>query len=132
MGSAFRGFPTWRVPIRGQRLPGWISFSQLARFPDAVERRRIAQGYSYRALAAYQVLEVQDREPSWLRKADRAQLESLSKQAFADISHVLFPSTLTGNTQSSSRLCYAAGFICPKMPPRTAHAVSFVRGSAGQ
>jgi hypothetical protein len=64
-------------------------FSQLARFPDAVERRRIAQGYSYRALAAYQVLEVQDREPSWLRKADRAQLESLSKQAFADIAHAL-------------------------------------------
>jgi hypothetical protein len=60
-------------------------FSQLARFPDAVERLRIAQGYSYRALAAYQVLEVQDKEPSWLRKADRAQLESLSKQAFADI-----------------------------------------------
>ena len=64
-------------------------FSQLARFPEAVERRRIAQGYSYRALAAYQVLEAQDREPSWLRKAERAQLESLSKQAFADIAHAL-------------------------------------------
>jgi hypothetical protein len=45
-------------------------FSQLARFPDAVERRRLAQAYSYRALAAYQVLEAQGREPSWLRKAD--------------------------------------------------------------
>jgi len=62
-------------------------FQQLARFPDAVERRRIAQGYSYRALAAYQVLESQDKEPSWLRKAERSQLESLSKQAFADIAH---------------------------------------------
>jgi hypothetical protein len=62
-------------------------FLQLSRFPDAVERRRIAQAYSYRALAAYQVLESQDREPSWLRKAERPQLESLSKQAFADIAH---------------------------------------------
>jgi hypothetical protein len=62
-------------------------FLQLTRFPDSVERRRIAQGYSYRALAAYQVLEAQDKEPSWLRKAERSQLESLSKQAFADIAH---------------------------------------------
>ncbi len=62
-------------------------FLQLTRFPDSVERRRIAQGYSYRALAAYQVLESQDKEPSWLRKAERSQLESLSKQAFADIAH---------------------------------------------
>jgi hypothetical protein len=62
-------------------------FAQLARFPDALDRRRIAQGYSYRALAAYQILEAQDREPSWLRKAERAQLDSLSKQAFADLAH---------------------------------------------
>ena len=62
-------------------------FSQMARFPDAVERRRLAQAYSYRALAAYQVLEAQGREPSWLRKAERSQLDSLSKQAFADIAH---------------------------------------------
>jgi hypothetical protein len=62
-------------------------FLQLAHFPESVERRRIAQGYSYRALAAYQVLDSQDREPSWLRKAERSQLESLSKQAFADIAH---------------------------------------------
>ena len=59
----------------------------MARFPDAVERRRLAQAYSYRALAAYQVLEAQGREPSWLRKAERSQLDSLSKQAFADIAH---------------------------------------------
>jgi hypothetical protein len=62
-------------------------FSQLSRFPNAVERRRIAQAYSYRALAAFQVLEGQDREPSWLRKADRVQLETLSRQAFADVAH---------------------------------------------
>jgi hypothetical protein len=62
-------------------------FSQLVRFPDAVERRRIAQAYSYRAQASYQVLEAQHREPSWLRRADRAQIESLSKQAFGDIAH---------------------------------------------
>jgi hypothetical protein len=62
-------------------------FSQLSRFQDAVGRRRIAQAYSYRALAGYQVLEAQHREPSWLRKAERAQLDSLSKQAFADIAH---------------------------------------------
>jgi hypothetical protein len=62
-------------------------FSQLARFPQAVERRRIAQAYSYRALAAYQALDLQDKEPSWLRKGERAQSESLSKQAFADVAH---------------------------------------------
>jgi hypothetical protein len=62
-------------------------FSQTTRFPDAVERRRIAQAYSYRALAGYMVLEGQDREPSWQRKTERVQLESLSKQAFADIAH---------------------------------------------
>ena len=62
-------------------------FSQLTRFPNAVERRRIAQAYSYRALAGYQVLDTQDKEPSWLRKADRVQLESLSRQAFADVAH---------------------------------------------
>jgi hypothetical protein len=60
-------------------------FQQLSRFPDVLERRRVAQGYSYRALAGYQVLDAQDREPSWLRKSDRAQLESVSKQAFADV-----------------------------------------------
>jgi hypothetical protein len=60
-------------------------FQQLSRFPDVLDRRRVAQGYSYRALAAYQILDAQDRQPSWLRKADRAQLESVSKQAFADV-----------------------------------------------
>jgi hypothetical protein len=60
-------------------------FQQLTRFPDVLDRRRLAQGYSYRALAAYLVLDSQDKEPSWLRKSDRAQLEGLSKQAFADV-----------------------------------------------
>jgi uncharacterized membrane protein len=74
------------------RSDAWTAFArldqffvQLARFPDALDRRRIAQGYSYRALAAYQVLEAQDKEPSWLRKAERAQLDSLSRDAFADV-----------------------------------------------
>jgi hypothetical protein len=60
-------------------------FQQLSRFPDVLDRRRLAQGYSYRALASYQVLDSQDREPSWLRKSDRSQAESMSKQAFSDI-----------------------------------------------
>ena len=60
-------------------------FSQLSRFRDAVDQRRIAQAYSYRAQAGYQLLEARYREPSWLRKAERASLELLSKQAFADI-----------------------------------------------
>ena len=64
-----------------------IFFSQLARFPQSVERLRIAQAYSYRALASYQALEAQDKEPSWLRKGERAQSEALSKQAFADVAH---------------------------------------------
>jgi hypothetical protein len=62
-------------------------FSQLSRFQSAVERRRIAQAYSYRAQAGYQVLETQHREPSWLRKTERAQLEALTKLAFSDIAH---------------------------------------------
>jgi hypothetical protein len=60
-------------------------FKQLARFPGVVDRKRVAQAYSYRALAGYQVLEAQQRAPSWLRKAERAQIECLSRQAFADI-----------------------------------------------
>jgi hypothetical protein len=64
-------------------------FSQLSQFPNAVERSRVAQAYSYRALAAYQVLEGQDDVPSWLRKTDRGQLETLSRQAFADIAQAM-------------------------------------------
>ena len=50
-----------------------------------MERHRIAQAYSYRALTAYQVLDRQDAEPSWLRKSERAQSEAMAKQAFADL-----------------------------------------------
>lgn len=70
----------WRAFARLERF-----FEVLKRYPEAVDRRRMAQGYSYRALAAYQMLEAQESEPSWLRRADRAQLGSLSKQSFADL-----------------------------------------------
>ncbi|MGC2400381.1 MAG: hypothetical protein WA510_11380 [Acidobacteriaceae bacterium] len=60
-------------------------FFRLTQFPNAVERRRVAQAYSYRALAGYRILEGQGKEPSWLRKTERAQLDTLSRQAFADI-----------------------------------------------
>jgi hypothetical protein len=76
------------------RLDPWTAyarlgefFSRLARFPNAVERRRVAQAHSYRALAGYQVLESQRKEPSWLRRGERTQLETLLREAFADVSH---------------------------------------------
>jgi hypothetical protein len=60
-------------------------FDLLRDYPDAVEPNRIAQAYSYRAQAAYQLLDVQDAEPSWLRKAERSQIEFLAKQGFEDV-----------------------------------------------
>jgi hypothetical protein len=70
----------------------WAAFARLDRFfelvkqhPEAVERHRVAQAYSYRALTAYQVLDRQDAESSWLRKSERAQTEAMAKQAFADL-----------------------------------------------
>lgn len=70
----------------------WAAMARLDRFldllgrhGDAVDAHRAAQAYSYRALAAYQVLEAQDLEPSWLRKPARQQTESLAKQAFGDV-----------------------------------------------
>lgn len=72
----------WRALARLDRF-----FEVLTRYPEAVDHRRMAQGYSYRALAAYQVLEAQDSEPSWLRRADRAQVGPLRKQSFADLAH---------------------------------------------
>jgi hypothetical protein len=57
----------------------------LARYPSAVDQHRMAQAYSYRAQAAYQALDVQELEPSWLRRSERSQIESLSKQGFADV-----------------------------------------------
>ena len=74
------------------RRDPWAAMARLDRFldllgrhGDAVDAHRAAQAYSYRALAAYQVLEVQDSEPSWLRKPARQRTESLAKQAFGDV-----------------------------------------------
>ena len=99
-------------------------FSQMTRFPDAVERRRIAQAYSYRALAGYMVLEAQDREPSWQRKTERVQLESLSKQAFADIAHAASVDPEWRHTTLMSKPCYAADFMFPRKLPTTARAAT--------
>ena len=70
----------------------WAAFFRLDRFfelvkqhPESVDRHRVAQAYSYRALTAYQVLDSQDAQPSWLRKSERAQTEAMAKQAFADL-----------------------------------------------
>lgn len=70
----------------------WAAMARLDRFlerlnrhRDAAEPHRIAQAYSYRALAAYRVLEAQDGELSWLRKSVRQQSEMLAKQAFSDV-----------------------------------------------
>lgn len=65
------------------RLDRFLSL--LGRYPGAVDAHRVAQAYSYRALAAYRVLEAQDAEPSWLRKSGRQQTEALAKQAFGDV-----------------------------------------------
>jgi hypothetical protein len=72
----------WTALVRLEQF-----FSVLRNYPNAVERRRIAQAHSYRALAGYQVLLSQEKEPSWLWKAERAQLSALSRDAFADVSH---------------------------------------------
>jgi hypothetical protein len=60
-------------------------FALLTSHPDAVDPSRIAQAYSYRAQAAYQLLETQDAEPSWLRRSERSQVESLARQGFEDV-----------------------------------------------
>jgi hypothetical protein len=74
------------------RSAPWGAFARLDRFfelvkqhPESVDRHRVAQAYSYRALTAYQVLDGQDAQPSWLRKSERAQTEAMAKQAFADL-----------------------------------------------
>ena len=103
-------------------------FSQMTRFPDAVERRRIAQAYSYRALAAYQVLEAQDREPSWLRKAERAQLESLSKQAFADIAHAASVDPEWRHTTFVEALLCSRFYIAEETADNSSRSDLFVRG----
>ncbi len=97
----------------------------MTRFPNAVERRRIAQAYSYRALAGYQVLEAQDKEPSWLRKAERVQLESLSKQAFADVAHASSVDPEWRHTTFVEALL-CSRFYVPEESPTTARGAIFL------
>jgi hypothetical protein len=74
------------------RSEPWTAFARLdqfiellARYPEAVDHHRMAQAYSYRAQAAVVALDVQEVEPSWLRKSERSHIETLSKQGFADV-----------------------------------------------
>jgi cytoskeletal protein RodZ len=103
-------------------------FSQMTRFPDAVERRRIAQAYSYRSLAGYMVLEAQDREPSWQRKTDRAQLESLSKQAFADIAHAASVDPDWRHTTFVEALLCSRFYVPEETADNSSRSDLFVRG----
>jgi hypothetical protein len=103
-------------------------FSQMTRFPDAVERRRIAQAYSYRALAGYMVLEAQDREPSWQRKTERAQLESLSKQAFADIAHAASVDPEWRHTTFIEALLCSRFYVPEETADNSSRSDLFVRG----
>ena len=103
-------------------------FSQMTRFPDAVERRRIAQAYSYRALAGYMVLEAQDREPSWQRKTERAQLESLSKQAFADIAHAASVDPEWRHTTFVEALLCSRFYVPEETADNSSRSDLFVRG----
>jgi hypothetical protein len=103
-------------------------FTEIARFPEAVERRRIAQGYSYRALAAYQVLEAQDGEPSWLRKAERASLESLSKQAFADLAHATAVDPEWKHTTFVEALLCSRFYIAEENADNSSRTDLYVRG----
>jgi hypothetical protein len=103
-------------------------YSQLARFPDAVERRRIAQAYSYRALAAYQILETQDKEPSWLRKAERTQLETISKQGFADVAHASSVDPEWKHTTFVEALLCSRFYVPEEAPDNSSRTDLFVRG----
>lgn len=103
-------------------------FSQMTRFPNAVERRRIAQAYSYRALAGYMVLEAQDREPSWQRKTERAQLEFLSKQAFADIAHATSVDPDWRHTTFVEALLCSRFYVPEETADNSSRSDLFVRG----
>jgi hypothetical protein len=103
-------------------------FSQMTRFPDAVERRRITQAYSYRALAGYMVLEAQDREPSWQRKTERAQLESLSKQAFTDIAHAASVDPDWRHTTFVEALLCSRFYVPEETADNSSRSDLFVRG----
>ena len=100
----------------------------MTRFPDAVERRRISQAYSYRALAGYMVLEAQDREPSWQRKTERAQLESLSKQAFADIAHAASVDPDWRHTTFVEALLCSRFYVPEETADNSSRSDLFVRG----
>jgi flagellar basal body-associated protein FliL len=117
------------------RFEAWTAFARLdqflellTRYPDAVDHHRIAQAYSYRAQAAFQALDTQDMEPSWLRKSERSQSETLSKQGFADVAQAsrLDPDwkhTIFVEAQLCSR------FYLPDEPMETTSRVElFVRG----
>jgi hypothetical protein len=117
------------------RSDSWTAFARLdqfflhlTRFPDAVERRRIAQGYSYRALAAYQVLEAQDGEPSWLRKAERANLDSLSKQAFADLAHATAVDPEWRHTTFVEALLCGRFYVAEETSDNSSRSDLYVRG----
>jgi uncharacterized membrane protein YciS (DUF1049 family) len=103
-------------------------FFQMTRFPDAVERRRISQAYSYRALAGYMVLEAQDQEPSWQRKTERAQLESLSKQAFADIAHAASVDPDWRHTTFVEALLCSRFYVPEETADNSSRSDLFVRG----
>ncbi len=103
-------------------------FSQMTRFPNAVERRRITQAYSYRALAGYMVLEAQDREPSWQRKTERAQLESLSKQAFTDIAHAASVDPEWRHTAFVEALLCSRFYVPEETADNSSRSDLFVRG----
>jgi hypothetical protein len=103
-------------------------FSHMTRFPDAVERRRIAQAHSYRSLAGYMVLEAQDREPSWQRKTERAQLESLSKQAFADIAHAASVDPEWRHTTFVEALLCSRFYVPEETADNSSRSDLFVRG----
>jgi hypothetical protein len=103
-------------------------FAQLSRFPEAVERRRIAQAYSYRALAAYQILETQDKEPSWLRKAERTQLETISKQGFADVAHAASVDPEWKHTTFVEALLCSRFYVPEEAPDNSSRTDLFVRG----
>jgi hypothetical protein len=103
-------------------------FAQLTRFPNAVERRRIAQAYSYRALAAYQILETQDKEPSWLRKAERTQLETISKQGFADVAHAASVDPEWKHTTFVEALLCSRFYVPEDAPDNSSRTDLFVRG----
>lgn len=99
-GSARSGWDSLKAP--GSHAAGlgnsanpanpWVALARLNRFfnllasaPRAVGTHRIAQAYSYRALAGYRILEMQDWKPSWQRRAERSNTGEISRQSFADI-----------------------------------------------